>query len=168
MGFDKFLLSYPVFRNSIVFKNVYQNSICNWIKIYQKENECYIYDFIEFSYYNYILGFIYTNYNFYDILNIDEITTFVKNIHFFNNKDLSMFWKDEYENECMLCVIISLKDNLVLKTEDGLYIKLCKGDITTIFEKRFFIEEKNDFIIINVDFTIDSFKYSEDWWLNYK
>jgi hypothetical protein len=168
MGFDKLLLSYPVFRNSMVFKDIYQNSICNWIKICHKENESYINNFIEFSYYNYILGLIYNNYNFEAILNLNEIITVVKNIHFFNNEQLSMHWKDEYENECMLCVIISLKNDLVLYTEDGLCIKLCKGDITTIFEKRFCVQQNNDFIIINVDFTIDIFKNSEDWWVNYK
>ena len=36
MGFDKLLLSYPVFRNSMVFKDIYQNSICNWIKCLKK------------------------------------------------------------------------------------------------------------------------------------
>lgn len=167
MGFDKFLISYPMFRNSMVFKNIYQNSLCDWMKVCHKENKSYINDLIEFSYYSHILGLIYSNYNLDDILNIDEITTFVKNIHFFNNKDLSMNWKDEDENECMLCVIISLKNDIVLHTEDGLGIKLCKGDIITIFEKRFCIEGNNDFIIINVDFTIDSFKHSKDWWVNY-
>lgn len=167
MSFDKLLLYYPLFKNSVVFKNIYQYSICNWIKICVKENKSYVNDFIKFSYYDYISGLIYSNYNFHAILNVNEIKSVIKSIHFFNNEELSAHWKDEDENECMLCIIISLNNELSLYTEDGLCIKLCKGDITTIFEKRFFVK-KSDFIIINVNFTIDTFKHSKDWWVNYK